>query len=85
MSSADTAWIAISQWDSYARRVERRHLRQYGMSWSATTIARRASAFIVEIQAERILVRTGWRLAMQQAGEDAHQCAAQEPLTQPRR
>jgi hypothetical protein len=84
MSSADTAWIAIRQWHSYARRLERRHLRQYGVSWSATTIARRASAYIVEIQTERIRVRAGWRQAMQQAGEEEPPCAAQGPLTQPR-
>ena len=81
MSTPDTAWIAIGQWHSYARRIERRHLRQYGMSWSATTIARRASACIVEIQTERIRVRTGWRETMQQAAEEAHPYAAQEPPT----
>ena len=82
MSTLDTAWIAIRQWDSYARRVERRHLRQYSVSWSATTIAQRASAYIVEIQTERIRVRSGWRRAMQQAAEEEHPCA-QEPPTQP--
>ena len=56
MSNADTAWIAIRQWHSYARRLERRHLRQEGVSWSATTIARRASACIVEIQTEHIRI-----------------------------
>jgi hypothetical protein len=83
MSTLDTAWIAIRQWDSYARRIERRTLRQYGASWSSTAIARRASAFIVEIQAERIRVRAGWRQAMQQAGEEEPPCAAQEPPTRP--
>ena len=81
MSNADTAWIAIRQWHSYARRLERRHLRQEGMSWSSTTIARRASAYIVEFQTERIRVRAGWRQAMQQAAEEAHPCAAQDPPT----
>ena len=84
MCSRDTEWISIRQWNSYARRIERRRLRQYGMSWSSTTIARRASAYIVEIQTERIRVRTGWRQAMQQAGEEEPPCAAQGPLTQPR-
>jgi hypothetical protein len=83
MSTPDTKWIAIRQWDSYARRVERRHLRQYSVSWSATTIAQRASACIVEIQTERMLVRAGWRQAMRQAGEEAHPCAAQAPSTPP--
>ena len=82
MSTPDTKWIAIRQWDSYARRVERRHLRQYSVSWSATTIAQRASAYMVEIQTERIRVRSGWRRAMQQAAEEEHPCA-QEPPTQP--
>ncbi len=81
MSNADTAWIAIRQWHSYARRLERRHLRQEGVSWSATTIAQRASACMVEIQSERIRVRAGWRQAMQQAAEEAHPCAAQDPPT----
>src|SRR5713226_8696895 len=83
MSSPDTAWISIRQWHSYARRIERRHLRQEGASWSATAIARRASACIVEIQSERIRVHSGWRQAMQQAGEEEPPCAAQEPPTQP--
>jgi hypothetical protein len=82
MSSADTAWIAIRHWHSYARRLERRHLRQYGRSWSATTIAQRARACIVEIQTERIRVRAGWRRAMQQAADEAHPCV-QAPPTQP--
>ena len=81
MSTPDTKWIAIRQWDSYARRIERRHLRQEGRSWSSTAIARRASGFIVEIQSERIRVRSGWRQAMQQAAEDEHPCAAQDPPT----
>ena len=81
MCSPDTAWIAIRQWDSYARRIERRHLRQYGASLSSTAIARRASAFIVEIQTERMLVRAGWRQTMQQAADEAHPCAAQDPPT----
>ena len=72
MSSRDTAWISIRQWHSYARRIERRNVRQYGASLSSTAIARRASASIVEIQTERMRVRSGWRQAMQQAGEEAH-------------
>jgi hypothetical protein len=72
MSSRDTAWISIRQWNSYARRIERRNLRQYGVSLSSTAIARRAGASIVEIQTERMLVRSGWRQVMQQAGEEAH-------------
>jgi hypothetical protein len=81
MHSPDTAWITIRQWHSYARRIERRHLRQYGVSWSATTIAQRARACMVEIQTERIRVRTDWRRVMQQAAEDAYPCAAQGPPT----
>jgi hypothetical protein len=65
MCSWDVEWISIRQWHSYARRIEHRHLRQYGASWSSTAIARRASAFIMEIQSERIRVRAGWRQAMQ--------------------
>lgn len=72
MPSPDTTWIPIRHWYSYAQRIERRHLRQYGTSWSATTIARRASAYIVEIQTERMRVRAGWRQAMHQAGKEAH-------------
>ena len=83
MCSMDTAWIAIRQWHSYAQRIERHHLRQYGISWSSTTIARRANACIVEIQSERIRVRAGWREAMQQAAEEEPPYAAQEPPTQP--
>ncbi len=81
MDSQDTVWITIRQWHSYARRLERRYLRQDGVSWSAITIAQRARACMVEIQTERIRVRAGWRRAMQQAAGDAHPCAAQGPLT----
>ena len=59
MHNPDTVWITIRRWHSYARRLERRHLRQDGVSWSATTIAQRARACIVEIQTERIRVRAG--------------------------
>jgi len=83
MSTPDTEWIAIGQWHSYARRIERRHLRQYGTSLASTAIARRASPFIVEIQTARLLVRAGWRQAMRQAGEEAHQAQPKEPLTPP--
>ena len=83
MSNADTAWIAIRQWHSYARRLERRHLRQEGVSWSSTTIAQRARAYIVEIQTERIRVRSGWRRTMQQAAEEAHPCAQEPPTPSP--
>ncbi len=81
MSTPDTEWIAIGQWHSYARRIERRHLRQYGTSLASTAIARRASPFIVEIQTARLLVRAGWRQAMRQAREEAHQVQPKEPLT----
>jgi hypothetical protein len=83
MRNPDTAWITIRQWDSYARRIERRHLRQYGTSLASTAIARRASACIIEIQTERMLVHAGWRQAMRQAGEEAHQAQPKEPLTPP--
>jgi hypothetical protein len=82
MDSRDTVWITIRQWHSYARRLERRYLRQDGVSWSAITIAQRARACIVEIQTERIRMRAGWRRAMQQAAEEAHPCV-QAPPTQP--
>ncbi len=72
MSNTETAWTTLSQWRSYARRLERRHLSQYGISWSATTIAQRARTSIVEIHAERIRVHAGWRLVMQHAAEETH-------------
>src|SRR5215470_17748573 len=83
MSSTDTTWLAIRQWHSYARRLECRHLRQYGVSWSATTIAQRARACIVEIQTERVRVRAGWRRIMQQAAEEAHPCVQAPPTPPP--
>jgi hypothetical protein len=81
MSSADTTWITIRQWHSDARHLERRHLRQYGVSWSATTIAHRARACIVEIQTECVRVRPGWRRAMQRAADEAYPGAAQDSPT----
>jgi hypothetical protein len=72
MRNPDTAWIPIRHWYSYAQRIERRNLRQYGTSLSATTIVRWASASIVEIQTERMLVYSDWRQVMQRAGKEEH-------------
>jgi hypothetical protein len=60
----DTEFITHRQWDNYAKRVEKRNLRQHGSSLTFTAIAHRASAFIVEIRSEGMIVRKGWREAM---------------------
>ena len=60
----DTEFITHRQWDNYAKRIEKRNLRQHGSSLTFTGIARRASGFIVEIRAEGMVVYKGWREAM---------------------
>ena len=57
-----TEMITQKQWDSYARRIERRKLKLNGCSLSAASISRRANCFIVD-------VRKGWREAMRAAEE----------------
>ena len=54
---------------SYAKRLEKQRRKEVGRSLTFTGIARAASPFIVEIQSDRdvIVIRTGWREAMQEA------------------
>jgi len=59
-------FVTNQQWDSYARRIERANLRARHSSLTASAIARRASAHIVEIQPDHkgMFVRPGWHEAM---------------------
>lgn len=68
---AETEFVTHRQWDSYAKRIERRNLRQFGRSLTFTGIACRANSYIVEIRSEGMIVRPGWRAAMQTEDEGA--------------
>lgn len=61
-------FVTNRQWDGLSIRLEKKNLREKGKSLSATSIARAANSFIVEIQSDRdgMLVRPGWREAMRQ-------------------
>jgi len=65
-----TEMITEKQFDSYARRIERRNLKLRGRSLTALSISRRANCFIVDIRNDgTLLVRDGWREAMRLAEE----------------
>lgn len=63
--------VTYQQWERCARRQEKKNLREKGRSLTFTAIARRANAFIIEIQPGKsdregiLVVRNGWREAMQ--------------------
>lgn len=71
----DTEFITHRQWDNYAKRIEKRNLRQHGSSLTFTGIARRESGFIREIRAEGMVVYNGWREAMKTQEPKAHTTA----------
>lgn len=65
--SAEKEWITPKQWESYARRVEKKRLKEAGKSMTAGSIARQANHCICEVQANLMIVRKGWRQAMETA------------------
>jgi hypothetical protein len=84
----DTEFITHRQWDNYAKRIEKRNLRQHGSSLTFTGISRRASGFIVEIRAEGMIVYKGWRETMKAQQPNARAAlntpdTATTPLIQP--
>ncbi|MGO9016714.1 MAG: hypothetical protein ACLQVJ_00025 [Syntrophobacteraceae bacterium] len=65
----NTEFVAHRTWDAYARRLERKNLKEHGKSFAATSISRHANTFIVEIRDDRkgMIVLSGWRQAMKEA------------------
>lgn len=59
-------FVTDRQWDSCARRIVNKNIKEKGQSLSATGIARRANSFIVDIRSDQkgMLVKVGWREAM---------------------
>ena len=68
----DYEYIGKKQWDSYARRIEKRNLKTCGKSLMASGIARRARKYIIELRLDTnsMVVRKGWRKAMQDDSQD---------------
>lgn len=64
---SNVEFITNRQWDSYARRLERSSLRTHGKSLTATSIARYANCYVVEVCEGGAFVRSGWRKAMKDA------------------
>lgn len=64
-----TEFVTDRQWDSYARRLEKKNLKERGESLTAGSIARRANRFVVDVRPDQkgMIVEVGWRLAMQDA------------------
>ena len=71
----ETEFITHRQWDNYAKRIEKRNLRQHRSSLTFTGISRRASGFIREIRAEGMVVYNGWREAMKTQEPKTHTTA----------
>ncbi len=71
----DYEYISNTKLDSYARRLEKKNLREKGRSLCATGISRAANPFIIEIRDSHndkctVVIKEGWREAMKlKAGE----------------
>lgn len=66
-----TEYVTDRMWYGYAKRLERKNLRERGRSLTYSGIAARASEFVIELrgEAEPMFVRHGWREAMKAAAE----------------
>jgi hypothetical protein len=65
MRSAE--FVTFKAWESYAKRLERANLKRDGRSLTWSSIASRANACVLDVQADRggMLVRPGWRAVME--------------------
>jgi len=63
--------ITYAMWENYAKRVERKNLREKGESLTFTGITRRAKNHIIELmpEDEYMIVKKGWRETMRKEGE----------------
>jgi len=61
-----TEAVTYKQWDSYAKKIERKNLKESGESLTFSSIAQKASNYIVESQPDNkiIIAKKGWREAM---------------------
>jgi len=82
----ETEMITGRQWDSYARRIERRNLKTNGVSLSAASIKMRAREYIVDIRLgeQTMLVCKGWRAAMREVHPNTTQKKGGENMTMKR-
>lgn len=72
----ETEYVTSCQWESYARRIENKNLKETGTSLTATGIARRAYSHIIETDRGIMLVKKGWREAMEEKKEVyCHACS----------
>jgi len=70
-----TETVTFAQWDNYAKRIERKNLRECGRSLTFSGIANRANRFVIDIQPDHkvMIVKKGWREAMkQEVAPNAH-------------
>lgn len=65
--------VTYQQWDIYARRLERKGLREHHKSLTASSISRAANHHIIEVQDDRktLIVTGDWRKSMRAAAEAA--------------
>lgn len=63
-------FVTFKAWNAYAKFIERTNFKVRGYSPCVVTIARRASAHILDIQDDRMgmIVLPGWRASMGNEG-----------------
>ena len=63
-------FVTRKQWDGYARRIEKKNMKEHGHSITFSGIARNANSYIVEIELDSggMWVKKGWRKAMREQG-----------------
>ncbi len=61
-------YITYQQWENYAKRIERKNLREKGTSLSFSGIAMRANKHIICIEHDTniLIVKPGWRKRMKE-------------------
>lgn len=66
LTEPETEGVTNRQWDAYARRIENANMKAEGHSLTASSIARRANSFVVDIRSDTntMIVKKGWREAM---------------------
>jgi len=69
MLKPTTEYVTSKQWESYAKRLERKNLKENGRSLTFIGIASGANGHIVEIQSDNglMIVSSGWRESMKKA------------------
>lgn len=73
-------FVTNHQWNSYAAKLERKHIREHRKSLTSGSIVQRAASYIVDLQPDKsgMVVKAGWRQAMDRIAAEAIQVLNQE-------